>query len=67
MLQETQSAEELLKEIFADAIDHVNVQAFVHGNLVAFRFITNQYFLEKSQYVSKLSRDEIEVDETSRL
>jgi len=31
-------------------------------NLVCFRFITYQYFLEKSEYISKLSRNEKEVD-----
>ncbi|MGD0176580.1 MAG: hypothetical protein ABSC50_07125 [Candidatus Bathyarchaeia archaeon] len=60
---ETRNAEKLLKEIFSDALNQVNVQTFVHDNLVAFRFITNQYFLEKSQYVSKLSRNEDEVDQ----
>lgn len=59
---EARNAEDLLKEVFANAINQVNAQTFVHGNLVAFRFITNQYFLEKSQYVSKLSRNEVEVD-----
>lgn len=35
---------------------------FEKGNLVCFRFITYQYFLEKSEYISKLSRNEKEVD-----
>lgn len=35
---------------------------FEKENLVCFRFITYQYFLEKSEYISKLSRNEKEVD-----
>ncbi len=31
------------------------------GNLTLFRFVTNQYYLEKSHYVSRLSRNEDEI------
>jgi hypothetical protein len=37
-----------------------NVQYFQNNDYVLLRFITNQYFLEKSQYISKLSRNELE-------
>jgi len=52
----------LLKQIFPDGVIGKNVQFFVEGNFILFRFITNQYFLEKSEYISKLSRNEKEVD-----
>jgi len=35
---------------------------FENENLACFRFITYQYFLEKSEYISKLSRNENEID-----
>lgn len=39
-----------------------NRQSFQSGKHHMVRYITNQYFLEKSQYISKLSRDENEID-----
>ncbi|MFX1514039.1 MAG: hypothetical protein ACFFCQ_15780 [Promethearchaeota archaeon] len=39
-----------------------NVQYFGCAEYILCRFITHQYFLEKSQYISKLSRNEKEVD-----
>lgn len=53
---------ELLKEFFPDGVVEKNVQYFTIENNILFRFITNQYFLEKSEYISKLSRNEKEVD-----
>ncbi len=52
----------LLKEIFPDGVFDKNVQFFKVGDLVLFRLIANQYFLEKSEYISKLSRNEKEID-----
>jgi|SRR3989339_187684 len=52
----------LLKEIFPDGVLDKNVQFFKVDDLILFRFITNQYFLEKSEYISKLSRNEKEID-----
>lgn len=40
----------------------INHQEFTIGNLSLHRFVTNQYYLEKSQYITKLSRNEEEVD-----
>jgi len=51
----------LLQELFPKGIVGKNVQYFIKEGFVLFRFITNQYFLEKSEYVSKLSRNEREV------
>ena len=51
-----------LQNIFPPGEIDKNVQLFENGDLRLLRFITNQYFLEKSQYISKLSRNEKEVD-----
>jgi len=55
-------AQELCKRMFPSGEIDKNVQYFEADAYSLLRFITNQYFLEKSQYISKLSRDEIEVD-----
>jgi DNA modification methylase len=43
-------------------VEGKNRQSFQVGDRYLVRYITNQYFLEKSQYISKLSRDETEID-----
>jgi len=55
--------EELCKRMFPSGEIDKNVQCFVADIYSLLRFITNQYFLEKSQYISKLSRNEEEVDD----
>jgi DNA modification methylase len=55
-------AQELCKSMFPTGEIDKNVQYFEADTYSLIRFITNQYFLEKSQYISKLSRDENEVD-----
>lgn len=57
----------LIKKIFPKGIIGKNVQFFVKDNFVLFRFITNQYFLEKSEYISKLSRNEKEIDQNVKV
>jgi len=54
--------ENVLRKIFPDGVVGRNVQFFQSGQYTLLRFITNQYFLEKSEYISKLSRNEREVD-----
>ena len=54
--------EELLRRIFPEGVLNKNVQYFRSGGYLLYRLITHQYFLEKSQYISKLSRNENEVD-----
>ncbi|MBD3191167.1 MAG: hypothetical protein GF308_11005 [Candidatus Heimdallarchaeota archaeon] len=54
--------EALLNDLFPDAIIGKNVEFFEKEDKILFRFITNQYYLEKSEYISKLSRNEKEVD-----
>jgi tRNA G10 N-methylase Trm11 len=54
--------EKILKQIFPDGVIGKNVQFFEKNDKILFRFITNQYFLEKSEYISKLSRNEKEID-----
>lgn len=62
VLVESTDAEQLSKLMFPLGVLDKNVQHFTTGTHSLFRFITNQYFLEKSQYISKLSRNENEVD-----
>lgn len=52
----------LLSKLFPKGVLGKNVQFWVKNDVVLFRFITHQYFLEKSEYVNKLSRNEEEVD-----
>ncbi|MBU5537659.1 MAG: DNA methyltransferase [Candidatus Aenigmatarchaeota archaeon] len=59
---ETDNPEKTLKQIFPNAVLDKNAQYFKVDKFTLFRFITHQYFLEKSQYISKLSRNEKEVD-----
>ncbi|MEM5805559.1 MAG: hypothetical protein QW676_03470, partial [Candidatus Aenigmatarchaeota archaeon] len=55
---ETDNPEKTLKQIFPNAVLDKNAQYFKVDKFTLFRFITHQYFLEKSQYISKLSRNE---------
>jgi DNA modification methylase len=50
----------VLQRMFPEGEGNKNVEYFVSNGYVLLRFITNQYFLEKSQYISKLSRNEEE-------
>lgn len=50
----------VLQRMFPTGVGRKNVEYFVNNGYVLLRFITNQYFLEKSQYISKLSRNEEE-------
>jgi len=52
----------LIRNIFPNQALGKIYHFFEKENLVCFRFITYQYFLEKSEYISKLSRNEKEVD-----
>lgn len=56
-------AKELFKRMLPFGELDKNVQYFEADAYSLLRFITNQYFLEKSQYISKLSRDEEEVND----
>lgn len=62
LFESNDKPEILLKQIFPGEVIDKNVQFFTKGGYVLFRFITNQYFLEKSEYISKLSRNEEEID-----
>ncbi len=53
---------ETLKKIFSQHTINATVQFAEFNDWAIFRFITNQYFLEKSEYISKLSRNEAEID-----
>lgn len=50
-----------VNEVFALGTPGVNCQFSDRNGRRIFRFVTNQYFLEKSEYISKLSRNEKEV------
>lgn len=62
IISENTSPSEVLRNIFPDGVEGKNVHYFRKDDLLLFRFITNQYFIEKSQYISKLSRNEREVE-----
>lgn len=62
VIETTRPAEILLNEILPEGKIDKNVQYFSKDNYRLFRFITHQYFLEKSEYISKLSRNEREID-----
>lgn len=51
-----------VKEIFPEGVVGRNIKGYTNGGYVLLRAITNQYFLEKSSYISKLSRHEQDVD-----
>lgn len=51
----------VLHRMFPEGTEGKNVECFSKNGCVLLRFISNQYFLEKSQYISKLSRNEEEV------
>jgi DNA modification methylase len=50
----------VLRRLFSGGVEKKNVEYFTSKGYILLRFITNQYFLEKSQYISKLSRNEEE-------
>jgi len=54
--------ESFAKEIFSEGVFRKNFHYFKVEDFICFRFITHQYFLEKSEYISKLSRNEREVE-----
>ena len=62
VIENKEKPEDILKQIFPNGVIGKNVQFFVENGFILFRFITNQYFLEKSEYISKLSRNEEEID-----
>ncbi len=51
-----------VEQFFPSGTIDKNLQVFHENGYCLVRIITNQYFLEKSQYISKLSRNEKEVD-----
>ncbi len=53
--------ENLINLVFPEGELGKNYHYFKVNNLICFRFITHQYFLEKSEYISKLSRNEEEI------
>lgn len=63
---ESSNPSNALQHFFPKGIVGKNVEYFQSNGFVLLRFITNQYFLEKSQYVSKLSRNEEEAESNVR-
>jgi DNA modification methylase len=57
---ESSNPQGVLQRMLPGGEERKNVECFGSNGYVLLRFITNQYFLEKSQYISKLSRDEEE-------
>jgi len=53
---------ETLKQIFPVYSLNINTQYYQTNNKYLFRFITNQYFIEKSEYISKLRKTKSDID-----
>src|SRR5579862_2855274 len=62
VVTEDQNPEVIAEEFERLGTPGVNVETAIVHNFVLGRFITNQYFLEKSWYVTRFSRSEEEVD-----
>jgi hypothetical protein len=62
VLQESNEPEIDVRQLFPESVIGMNAQYVVREGLTLYRFITHQYFLEKSEYISKLSRNEEEID-----
>ena len=62
VIVKSHKSKELLNKIFPDHALGKNSQYFKFQKWTLYRFITNQFFLEKSEYISKLSRNEYEVE-----
>jgi tRNA G10 N-methylase Trm11 len=60
IVTESSSPSSILQRMFPEGTERKNVEQFSKNGCVLLRFITNQYYLEKSQYISKLSRNEEE-------
>lgn len=61
IVNSNESPEHLVKGIFPEGLLRKNFDFFKIEHFLCFRFITHQYFLEKSEYISKLSRNEKEL------
>lgn len=61
LIMETVTPKKILKNIFPHGKEGKNVKFVLKGRYTLFRFITNQYYLEKSEYISKISRNEEEI------
>lgn len=62
IVNSNKSPDELAKLLFPNGILGKNFHYFKVEDYICFRAITHQYFLEKSEYISKLSRNEQEVE-----
>ena len=62
IMEKSDNLNYILEQNFPEGEIDKNVQCFEAKGYLLFRFITNQYFLEKSEYISKVSRNEIEVN-----
>ena len=54
--------ESILQKLVPTAAEGRNAEVFEADGWLLLRLITNQYYLEKSEYISKLSRNEAEVE-----
>jgi len=59
---EGQDVESIKRHVFPEGVEGQNVVGYASGGYVLLRAVTNQFFLEKSSYISKLSRQEQDVD-----
>ncbi|MEM3413899.1 MAG: DNA methyltransferase, partial [Thermoplasmata archaeon] len=59
--------EDIAKSVFPEGSIGKNFHFFRADRYICFRAITHQYFLEKSEYISKLSRNEHEVEKNVKI
>lgn len=59
--------EDIIQDVFPKGEEGKNFVCFQKDGFLLLRAITNQYFLEKSQYISKLSRNEREVERNTEI
>lgn len=62
VVTESDDVEAIKKKFFPEGVEGKNVKSYSNGGHVLLRAVTNQFFLEKSAYISKLSRHEQDVD-----
>jgi len=53
---------EILNQIFPTYSININTQYYQSNNKCLFRFITNQFFIEKSEYISRTRKTKSEID-----
>ena len=62
IIEGEENQKEIINRIFPRYSYNTNTQIFEINNKILFRFITNQYFFEKSEYISRIRKTKEEID-----